>query len=144
MQKAQTDMFATATLPLNRQLGAYRQVGVTTAVDGASPHRLVAMLFEGLLDALAQSRGALRAHNIEAKCNAISRAVRIIDEGLRAGLNLTEGGKLASDLNDLYAYVTLRLTQANRNNDEAAIEECVRLIEPIARAWSEMASQVNA
>jgi flagellar protein FliS len=145
MQKAQTAMFASATLPSNRQqLGAYRQVGVTTGVDGASPHRLVAMLFEGLLDALAQARGALRSGNVEAKCESLSRAVRIIDEGLRAGLNLTEGGRLAADLNDLYAYVTLRLTHANRHNDEAAIEECARLIDPLSKAWNEMASQVDA
>lgn len=144
MQKASTAMFASAAYPSNRQLGAYRQVGVTTAVDGASPHRLVAMLFEGLLDTLAQARGALRSGNVEGKCEALGRAVRIIDEGLRAGLNLKEGGRLAADLNDLYAYVTLRLTYANRHNDEPAIEECTKLIEPLSRAWSEMASQVDA
>ncbi len=136
-------MFASASFgqPNSRQLGAYRQVGVTTAVDGASPHRLVAMLFEGLLEALAQARGALRSGNIELKGAAIGRAVRIIDEGLKSGLNLSEGGRLASDLNDLYAYVTLRLTQANRFNDEKAIEECVALIEPLSTAWSEMAER---
>jgi flagellar secretion chaperone FliS len=138
-------MFASGyARPNSRQLGAYRQVGVTTAVDGASPHRLVAMLFEGLLEALAQARGALQAGNIEAKCAAIGRAVRIIEEGLKSGLNLTEGGRLAADLNDLYAYVSLRLTQANRFNDEAALAECSRLIEPLSSAWNEMAAQGGA
>jgi flagellar secretion chaperone FliS len=144
MQKAPPAMFASAASSQSRQLGAYRQVGVTTAVDGASPHRLVAMLFEGLLDTLAQARGALRNNNIQGKCDAIGRAVRIIDEGLRAGLNLKEGGRLAADLNDLYSYVTVRLTHANRHNDEQALEECSRLIEPLSRAWAEMASQIDA
>jgi flagellar protein FliS len=35
--------------------------------------------------------------------------------------------------------VTVRLTWANRHNDEAAIVECVKLIEPLATAWDEMA-----
>lgn len=130
--------------PAMRQLGAYKQVHATTGVDGASPHRLVQMLFEGLLEALAQARGAMQHGNIEAKCDAIGRAVRIIDEGLKAGLNVAEGGRLAQDLSDLYAYVTVRLTWANRHNDEAAVSECVKLIEPIARAWDEIGQKAAA
>jgi flagellar protein FliS len=52
------------------------------------------------------------------KGRAIGRAVRIVDEGLRAGLNLEAGGRLASDLHELYGYLNLRLTQANLRNDE--------------------------
>lgn len=139
-------MFASSgySRPNSRQLGAYRQVGVTTAVDGASPHRLVAMLFEGLLEALAQARGAMRTGDIESKGAAIGRAVRIIEEGLKGGLNLKEGGRLAADLNDLYAYMSVRLTYANRFNDEAAIEECSKLVEPLSSAWNEMAAQGGA
>jgi len=139
-------MFASAAFsaPSKRQLGAYQQVHVTTGVDGASPHRLVQMLFEGLLDSFAQARGAMRQGNIEAKGEAIGRAVRIIDEGLKAGLNLDEGGRLAEDLRDLYAYVTVRLIYANRHNDESAIGECVRLIEPLSKAWAEMGQKAAA
>ena len=139
-------MFASAAFsaPSKRQLGAYQQVHVTTGVDGASPHRLVQMLFEGLLDSFAQARGAMRQGNIEAKGEAIGRAVRIIDEGLKAGLNLDEGGRLAEDLRDLYAYDTVRLSYANRHNDEAAIGECTRLIEPLSKAWAEMGQKAAA
>ena len=76
------------------------------------------------MEAVAQARGAIRSGDIEAKCRAISRAVRIVDEGLRAGLDLSAGGTLAADLHELYAYVSLRLTQANLHNDEAALDEC--------------------
>jgi len=139
-------MFASAAFsaPTKRQLGAYQQVQVTTGVDGASPHRLVEMLFEGLLDTFAQARGAIRQGNIEAKGEAIGRAVRIIDEGLRAGLNLEAGGAMAADLHDLYAYVTVRLTYANRHSDEAAITECAKLIEPLSKAWSEIGHKAAA
>lgn len=116
--------------------GAYRSVGVETGVAAASPHKLVAMLFDALQESLAQARGALQAGEIEAKCRAIGRAVRIVDEGLRGGLDVTRGGALAHNLDDLYAYVTLRLTQANLRNDDAAVAECQRLVEPVARAWA--------
>jgi flagellar protein FliS len=138
-------MFASAAYatPSSRQRHAYQDVQVTTGVDGASPHQLVTMLFDGLMDAFAQARGAMRSKNIPAKGAAIQRAVRIIDEGLKAGLNLTEGGALAADLNDLYAYVTVRLTYANLHNDESALDECVRLIEPLRSAWSSISQPAN-
>jgi len=113
----------------------YRQVGVETGVANASPHQLVLMLFDGFRDALAQAHGAMQSGQVEVKGRAIGRAVRIVDEGLKAGLNLEAGGKLASDLQALYAYITLRLTQANLHNDPAALEECGRLMEPLRTAW---------
>jgi len=123
---------------------AYKHVGVETGVAGASAHRLVQMLFDGFVEAVSQARGAMRSGQIEAKCLAIGRAVRILDEGLRAGLNTGEGGELAADLNDLYTYATLRLTQANLRNDERALDECQRLIEPLRQAWSSIAASVDA
>lgn len=122
-----------------RGASAYRKVGVETGVSAADPHRLVAMLFDGFVDAVSQARGAMRAGDIEAKGRAISRAVRIIDEGLKAGLNLEAGGTLANDLADLYSYTTLRLTQANLRNDERALDECLSLIAPLRDAWQSIA-----
>ena len=120
----------------NALAGAYRTIGVETGVDGASPHRLVAMLFEGFGDALSQARTAMARREIEGKCKAITRAVRIVDEGLRANLDIAAGGTLAQDLSALYGYVTLRLTQANLGNDTAALDECASLMEPIRSAWA--------
>ena len=114
----------------------YSQVGVETRVCGADPHQLVAMLFDGFQEAVAQARGALRNGDLAAKGMAIGRAVRILDEGLRAGLDLRAGGTLARDLDDLYRYLGLRLTVANLRNDEAALDECQRLMQPLREAWA--------
>lgn len=127
--------------PLSGQTGLYRQVGVQTGVDAATPHHLTSMLFDGLLEAMALARGALRSGQVEAKCAALGRAVRIVDEGLKASLDLQNGGEVAHNLSNLYAYVSMRLTQANLRNDEPAIEECVRLIEPIRDAWKSIGAR---
>jgi flagellar secretion chaperone FliS len=121
---------------------AYRQVSVETSVGSASPYRLVEMLFDGYMEALAQARGAMQLRQIEAKGKAISRAARIVDEGLKAGLNLTDGGNLAADLRDLYEYVSMRLVLANVRNDENILDECTRLIEPLRQAWKDIRPQV--
>jgi len=125
-------------------VGAYHQVGVQTTVSEASSHRLIALLFEGFFAAVARSRGAMRAGDMQAKGVAIGQAVRIIDEGLKAGLNLTAGGKLAVDLSDLYAYVCLRLTTANLRNDEKGLDECIGLITPLRDAWTAIGNSADA
>lgn len=123
--------------------GAYHHVGVQTMVATASPHQLVAMLFDGFVVALNRARGAIRSGDVSLKGESIGHAVRIVDEGLRSALNLKDGGKLAGDLSDLYAYICVRLTQANLRSDEAALEECLALIQPLREAWTAIASQVE-
>lgn len=118
---------------------AYRRVGTETAVDGADSHKLVAMLFDGFVEAIAQARGAMHTGQFEKKGRAIGRATGIVEEGLRGALDLRAGGRLAADLNDLYAYVSLRLTRANLNNDEAGLDECLRLLQPVREAWAAIA-----
>lgn len=117
----------------------YSQVGVETRLSAATPHQLVAMLFDGFQEAVAQARGALLGGNLEAKGMAIGRAVRILEEGLRAGLDLRAGGSLARDLDELYGYLTMRLTMANLRNDGAALDECQRLMQPLREAWASIA-----
>lgn len=130
--------------PRSRSLaGAYHSVGVQTMVSTATPHALVAMLFDGFVVAVHRARGAIRNGDVAAKCQAVSHAIRIVDEGLKSALDLKAGGKLAQDLSDLYAYVCLRLMQGNLRNDEAALEECLTLMQPLREAWSGIGQQVN-
>jgi flagellar protein FliS len=95
------------------------------------------------MEALAQARGAMREGRLEVKGAAIGRAVRIVEEGLRGGLDLRAGGNLARDLDELYAYLAMRLTLANLRNDEAALDECQRLMRPVHEAWLAIAEEAE-
>lgn len=141
-------MFAASPLAFRAHSGAgaaglYRQTSVQTGVAAASPHRLVTMLFDGLLEDIALAKGAIADGQIELKGRALGRAVRIVDEGLRSCLDLKAGGQLAVDLHELYAYITKRLTQANLRNDVAALDECKRLVDPLRDAWLAIAPQAE-
>lgn len=130
--------------PQARQFaGAYHQVGVQTMVASASAHGLVALLFDGFVAAVHRAKGALQSGDVALKGQAIGHAVRIIDEGLKAALDLKAGGKLAADLSDLYAYVCLRLIQANLNSDVAALDECLALMAPLREAWQAIGDRVD-
>ena len=135
--------FASAFGQPNAMALAYHRMGAETGVVDATPHKLVEMLFDGYVDSLTQARGALRLGEIESKGRAFGRAARIVEEGLKAGLNLEQGGRLALDLNALYTYLTLRLTLANLRNDESILNECLSLMEPVRSAWKAIGPQVN-
>jgi flagellar protein FliS len=134
--------------PASRQAaagGLYHQISVETQVSGeVDPHRLVAMLFDGLLDAIAQARGAMRAKDIAVKGKALARASAIVGEGLRGSLDLERGGALARELDTLYGYLTKRLALAHLKNDEQLLDECVRLITPLREAWAGIRPAVQA
>lgn len=135
---------AAPTFAGRRVVGTYNNVSLHTDVSGASPHRLVALLFEGYFSALNRARGALRQSQIATMSQAINHAVRIVDEGLKAALDVKAGGALAADLHDLYAYITLRLTHANLHADEAALDECAQLMTPLHEAWIAIAPKAEA
>lgn len=123
---------------------AYHQVGVQSDAMTASPHKLVTMLFEGLMASLAQAQGAIVQGNVALKCSAIDRALRIIDDGLHSALNMEQGGEVAASLNDLYRYLSLRLTQAKLRSSPEILDECKRLIAPVHEAWVAIEPQVDS
>jgi flagellar protein FliS len=114
---------------------AYASVGLETGVAAASPHKLVVMLFDGALTSLAIALAEMHAKNIAAKGRAISRAIRIIEDGLRASLDKSAGGDIAGSLDALYDFIARRLVQANLENRPDYIEEAQRLLGELRGAW---------
>jgi flagellar protein FliS len=102
-------MFTSVT---TRAASAYKRVAVETGVQGADPHQLVGMLYDALLQSMNQARGAIERGEVEVKGAALGKAVRILEEGLKAGLNL--------------------------RNDSAAVAQVVELIEPLAQSWQQI------
>jgi flagellar protein FliS len=125
----------------SRQTGvhAYAKVGMETGVVAASPHKLIVMLFDGALVALNTALSAMRGNNIGEKGKSISKAILIIDSGLRSALDKKAGGEIAEGLDSLYEYMSGRLVIANINNDPAILEEVQRLLMELRDAWNAIA-----
>ncbi|MBU4680937.1 flagellar export chaperone FliS [Cedecea davisae] len=117
---------------------AYQQVGLESAVMSASPHQLVVLLFDGALSALVRARLFLEQGQMAPKGEALSKAINIIDNGLKAGLDMEIGGELPVNLANLYDYMVRRLLHANLRNDIDAISEVERLLANIADAWKQI------
>ena len=115
-------------------LKQYQNVNVETKVNVASPHTLVAMLLDGVLDKLAKAHGYLQRNEISAKGQEISSAIKILDT-LRVSLDMEKGGEIANNLHDLYEYMANRLLEANRDSNPDIIREIQTLISEIKTGW---------
>jgi flagellar protein FliS len=120
---------------------AYARVGVQTGVMGASPHRLIVMLYQGARQAIARARMHLLQGNIAERGKAISNAISIIQNGLQQSLNLEVGGEVAARLDALYTYMERRLLDANVQRDEQMLVEVDRLLATLEEAWLAIAPE---
>ncbi len=116
---------------------AYAQIGVESAVMSASQQQLVTMLFDGVLSALVRARLFMQDNNQQGKGVSLSKAINIIENGLRVSLDEESKDELTQNLIALYSYMVRRLLQANLRNDVSAVEEVEALMRNIADAWKE-------
>lgn len=127
---------------------AYARIGIESAVLSASPCQLICMLFDGARAAVGMARHHMRNNEIAAKGNAISKAINIIENGLKASLDAEAGGRagaaLVANLSALYDYINQRLLLANLRNDPALLDEAERLLENIGSAWREIDGNKNS
>lgn len=114
---------------------AYAKVGLETGVIAASPHRLIVMLFEGAITAVTSAAMHMKAGDIEKKGLSISKAVNIIQNGMRASLDRNAGGEIAASLDSLYEYMIRRLTSANLENRVEMLYEVNELLAELKSAW---------
>lgn len=123
---------------------AYAAIKTETDVACADPHQLVLMLYDAALVAVNRAAERMRARDLATKGTAISKAIRIIDEGLLASLDLKAGGQLAAQLSDLYHYMSHRLLLASVKNDPAGLDEVSRLLADLRDAWAAIEPEVRS
>lgn len=133
-------MFGTRT----NRAAAYSKVGVETGVSTASPHKLIVMLYDGALMAIATAMLAIERNDVSAKGASLSKAIEIIANGLDAALDHEAGGELALRLSALYEYMTDRLLHANLHNDREALQEVTELLSGLRESWQAIAPEVEA
>lgn len=118
-------------------LRQYKNVDLKATVATASPHKLIQMLFEGALDALAQSKGAIERKDIELRTQRLNKANSIV-LGLRDALDLEQGGEVAENLDALYDYIIRGIMQANRDNSAEKVQEMMNLLVEVKMGWDQM------
>jgi flagellar protein FliS len=130
---------------MHNPMAAYNKVGVETGVESADPHKLILMLFEGAMLAVASASLHMTRKNgiddLARKGEAISKAINIITNGLKASLDLNSGGELAGRLGALYDYMGMRLLYANLHDQPAILDEVSHLLAELKDAWEQIGNK---
>lgn len=121
---------------------AYLSTRATSSVHDASPHKLIALLFDACSENLAIAKGAIQRKEVKAKADAIKKAMEIVVR-LQASLDFEKGGQVATRLDDLYTFCTNHLALANVTNDTARIDEVYRVISELKQGWSGISETVT-
>lgn len=123
-------------------LKQYRNLGLTSEIGQASPHRLIQLLFEGAITHLLRANAAIERNAYEEKARFIDKSVAIIS-GLRSSLDMSQG-ELPENLDRLYEYMSFRLLEASQDNDPKKVGEVVELLKTIKSGWDDIPNITQA
>ena len=125
-----------------RNLKAYKKTNLEAELSVADPHRVIQMMYEGLIERLSQAKGAIMRHDYEYKADRISKAVGIIN-GLQSALDNRSNPELGQRMFALYDYMKELITKASVSLDTAPIDEVINLILPIKQAWDQIPQDIK-
>ncbi|MDR2166053.1 MAG: flagellar export chaperone FliS [Zoogloeaceae bacterium] len=118
--------------------GTYAKLSRESDVRTADPHRLIILLFEGAESAISVACLHAERGNVAERGAHLSKAIDIINNGLKASLDVQQGGDLARRLVALYDYMVSRLLWANMKNDVPTMREVHALLAEIHDAWKQI------
>jgi flagellar secretion chaperone FliS len=120
--------------PYSSKLSEYAQVSAHGGVAAADPHKLILMLMDGALERLAIARGCIVRNELVQRAHLVNRVVSILGE-LKASLDVKAGGKIATNLDELYDYMIRRVMLGSVQNKPEPLEEVTKLLSSIREAW---------
>lgn len=121
-----------------RGINEYSRIGLETGVASASPHQLIVMLYDGAISACNKALPLIENKAYAEKGTMLSKAIMIIESGLRASLDKKAGGDIAESLDSLYDYISNRLYIANLKNQTEPVHEVIKLLNELKAAWESM------
>lgn len=126
-----------------RSAKAYADIGLETQVLSANPQQLIALLFQGALAAIMKARLYMQNQDVAGRGMAISKAIDIVDSGLKTSVDTEVGGELANNLITTYELVIRNLLLANLNADEEALSLAETMLTNLSDAWREAVTSLD-
>jgi flagellar protein FliS len=115
-----------------KQYEVYKDTQIQTADQG----KLILMLYDGAIRFLNIAIDNMDFRKYDIVNNNIIKAQDIITE-LMLSLNMDQGGEIAKNLFNIYAYMKKRLLEGNIRKDPAILQEVVKHLTTLRSAWEE-------
>ncbi|ELZ1260228.1 flagellar export chaperone FliS [Vibrio fluvialis] len=113
---------------------SYQQVDLDAQAAAATPHQLVVMLIDGLLNEIERIRGHISVGRLAEKGAGINKCMNILI-GLDSALDTESGGELAANLHQLYDFCQVELYQASVQNDVERLSTVETVMGNIKEGW---------
>ena len=118
---------------------AYQTTERDALVQTEDPHQLVLIMFDALIKSIEVYVGNLdvKTADLELRSKHFSRALTII-YSLQSSLDFEKGGKIATNLFQLYEFCRLQVIDSFRNNTNDGLKKSYDAISQIVQAWETM------
>lgn len=128
---------------MRSSLKAYRKINVESNIISADPHQIISMMYNGLLESIAQAKGAIDRKDFKTKGVKISKAISIL-QALKTSLDTKSEPIISQRFTDLYSLCIDLLMDANLNLDIKRLEQVIEYISPLRDAWAQISMEDKA
>ncbi len=112
------------------------------AVAGATPIRLVILLYEQAIEDLGRALSAHRQGKIEERTREINHAVLVLGH-LQSTLDKDRGGRVAANLDLFYTQVRAGLVKAQFKQSADAIQQQISCLMHVHETWCEIEKTIK-
>lgn len=102
-----------------------------------SSHQIISLLMDGALERIDQAKAAYESENREELEILLQKLIAIIN-GLRNSLDLEKGGEIAENLDSLYEYMVISITNSEYEALPKVLQETSKLVAEIKDGWDKM------
>ena len=122
---------------MRQNLKAYKKVNIESTIMSSEPHQIILMMFDGALQSLAISKGAIERKDFELKSQTVTKFMNILS-ALRNSLDFDAEPIVSRRFDDLYIYCIDVINEVSLSMDGSRIDEVIELLKPLRNAWFEM------
>lgn len=115
----------------------YQTVDLESQIEGATPHKLIGIMFEELMKSIEIMSAAQRSGNRAKTIDKQARASNILI-ALETSLDFRNGGEIAVNLAKLYREARRLVMLAGRNNDPQPLELARSYLSGVVEAWEQI------
>ena len=121
---------------MNNRLQTYRE----TETLGKAQIDLILQVYDGAIAAFASARDSYAKKNYEGGYTDLEKAKRFLTH-LYTTLDFEQGGAVANNLGQLYAYVINQTNVVEASKDIGGIDSNLKILQNLRQGWSDIKSR---
>ena len=128
-------------MPASTYLKKKKKNGLETDLSVADGHRVIQLLYQGLIDAIVRAKASIENNDINQKAKQIDKALRIVaglDTSIMYDPKDANQAAVAKNFKNLYAIFTDRLMLASSKLSTEPLDEILVYARQVKAAWDQI------